>query len=145
MPRRDKHKPVETRSKKYVPVRLSTNYKGSYGGEVRGFLPAEAASLVKANCARYFDDEARQMAERAGFVAEREAVRESDGEIVARAEERAREIVAEMEVRMEEKMAAIVSANKRGSSAYKKFEESLAAKDEEIAKLRAGAKAGSSG
>lgn len=136
MPRNDKNKPVPTRSKTHVPVVLQRNYRGYHEGETQGFLPKRAAELVNAGVARFLDDEARQMAERAGFREKAKVASTLDAEVHRRAEDIAAKIVAGQQAAMEEKMADIVSANKKGGAAHAKFEAAIAAKNAEIAKLQ---------
>ena len=158
MPRRDVNKPVPTRSKKFVPVVLQTNYRGRNSGETHGFRPADATALVNGRAARFLDDEARKMAERAGFAAKADVEHAVDGEVAERAEQHARKIVDEMRAEMEEKMTDIVAANKEGSAVVTEMRAeiddvrqdlvaatdiaeaqstAILAKDEEIAKLKA--------
>jgi len=144
MPRNDRNKPVPTRSKRLVPVVLLQNFRGCSAGDTYGYKPQLAADLVNSRKARWYDDDARQMAERHGFAEKAKLANSVDAEVAARAEEVAARIVADRMAEMEEKMATVVAANKKGSAVVSKFEEDLAAKDAEIAALKeAAAKSGS--
>lgn len=133
-----------------IPVVLRQNFRGRNAGETSGFPPALASDLVSSGAARWYDDDARQAAERAGFAEKAKDASTLDAEVRSRAEELAAKIVAAQTGAAEEKMAAVISANKKGGAAYAEFRKALtakeeviahkdkvlAAKDEEIAKLR---------
>jgi len=137
MPRRNINKPVPTRSSRLVPVVMLKNFRGRNAGETAGFDPRQAVDMVDAKIARFLDEEARKMAERAGFVEKAAEAAVLDAEVERRAEEMALEIVSEREAEWEKRYADIVAANKKGSAAVAKWKKDLAEKDEEIKQLKA--------
>lgn len=126
-----------SKTQNLIPVVLLQSFRGRNPGETSGFKPALASDLVSSGAARWYDDEARQAAERAGFAAKAKEASLVDAEVKGRAEKMAAEIVAVETAAMEEKMADVVSANKKGGAAHAKFAEALDGKDAEIAKLKA--------